>query len=97
MLYLVFCLANQGLFALRLEGLTTFFAGFIFLHIINLLLHLIHQQLIKHKEDMFAHDFNIFFIPNIMDYLLKIIFQFITIVILFKHLGDDCAVSYVCH
>ena len=85
------------MFVLSLEGLTNFFTGFILFHIVNLLLNLIHQQLIKHKENMFAHDFNIFLVPNIMDYLLKIILQFIAVVIFLEHLGDDCAVSYVCH
>ena len=81
----------------EIKGLTTFFDSFILLHIINLLLNFIHQQLIKHKENMLAHDFNIFFIPNILNYVLKIILQFIAIVILFEHLGNDGAVSYVCH
>ena len=85
------------MFALKLEGLTTFFVRIIPFHIINLLLHLIHQQLIKHKENMFAHDFNIFLVSDIMDYLLKVILQFITIVILLEHLSDNCAVSYISH
>lgn len=45
---------------------------------------------------MFAHNFNIFLVSDIMDYLLKIILQFITIVVLFEHLGDDGAVSFLC-
>ena len=85
------------MFALKLEGLTTFFAGIIPLHIVNLLLNLVHQQLIEHKENMLTHDFNIFLVSDILNYVLKIILQFIAIVILFEHLGDDGAVSYICH
>ena len=85
------------MFVLILEGLTVFFARIIPLHIVNLLLNLVHQQLIEHKEDMLAHDFNIFLVPNILNYVLKIILQFIAIVIFLEHLGDDCAVSYISH
>lgn len=82
-MFLVCYIANQGMFVLILEGLTTFFAGIIPLHIINFLLNLVHQQLIKHKENMFAHDFNIFLVSNILNYVLKIILQFIAVVVLF--------------
>ena len=82
---------------LSLEGLTDFFAGFIFLHIVNLLLDLVHQQLVKHKKNMFAHDFNIFLVSDIMNYLLKIILQFHAVIANLDKLADDGAVSYVCH
>ena len=82
-MFLVFYINKQGMIVLSLEGLTDFFAGFIFLHIVNLLLDLVHQQLVEHKENMFAYDFNIFLVSNILNYVLKIVLQFIAVVVLF--------------